>query len=214
MGVEGMSELAIALAKAQAEMKAAAFDKVNPHFGSRYATLASVIDAVREPLTKNGIAFVQRVVQVENGVGIETVFIGHGDKIETGALVVPVDKKTAQGMGSALTYARRYSLSMACCISSDEDDDGNAAEKSAPKKGTRVIDAALEGVKIDEKERDAYVHAITAALISEDMTLLDETLDELTDQEMKMAVWSKLDSKDRSFIKKHQAERRESERAA
>lgn len=138
-----MVELMAAIARAQAEMKAATMDKVNPHFQSRYATLAAVIDAVREPLTKHGVAFVQRVHQVDAGVGIETVFLGHGAEFSTGVLVVPVDKRTAQGMGSALTYARRYSLSMACCISAEEDDDGNAAEANAPSKPATITTEQL-----------------------------------------------------------------------
>ncbi len=128
-----MSELYAALAKAQSEMKSATFDKVNPHFKSKYASLSAVIDAVRDPLTRNGIAYVQRVSQCSNGVGVETVFLGHGGEFATGVVVVPLDKPTAQGMGSALTYARRYSLAMACCISADEDDDGNEAEKHGTK---------------------------------------------------------------------------------
>ena len=140
-----MNELTAALAKAQSEMTAAALDAMNPAFkkadgkASRYATLASVIDAVRGPLTKHGIAFVQRVEQTSDGIGVETVFHGHGASLATGLVVVPVEKRTAQGMGSALSYARRYSLMLACGIgAADEDDDGAAAESSAPGKPATI----------------------------------------------------------------------------
>ena len=65
----------------------------------------------------------------ENGICIETIFYGHGNSLTSGKVFVPADKNTPQGFGSALTYARRYSLSLACGIGSDADDDGNAAEK-------------------------------------------------------------------------------------
>jgi len=130
-----MQELIAALAKAQAEMKHAVFDSKNPHFKSRYASLASVIDAVRGPLTRHGIAYVQRVTTTPDAVGVETVLLGHGAQIETGTVLVPLSAPTAHALGSALTYAKRYSLAAACGISADEDDDGNAAtqqSQSAP----------------------------------------------------------------------------------
>ncbi len=69
---------------------------------------------------------------------METIFYGYGEEIATGSVHVPVDKVTAQGYGSAMTYAKRYSLAMACGVDADEDDDGNAAEQEAPK--TNVVE--------------------------------------------------------------------------
>ena len=108
------------------------------------ATKPPVIDAVREPLTKHGIAYVQRVEQLPDGLGVETVFHGHGGCLPTGLVVVPVEKRTAQGLGSALSYARRYSLMLACGIGqADEDDDGATAETQAPGKPALLTDAQL-----------------------------------------------------------------------
>ena len=205
-----MKDLIDALAQAQAEMKAATFDKVNPHFKSKYASLNAVIDAVRGPLTKHGVSYIQRAVQVEHGVGIETVFYGHGHEIATGVVAVPVDKATAQGLGSALTYARRYSLSMACCIASDEDDDGNAATAQPPKaverKGTRVVDAALVGETWDQEQAGHYVSAIRGCVAREDWAGFDQLHEEFKgDNIMAMAIWADLTSVERTAIKKHQA---------
>lgn len=121
-----------ALVKAQSEMGHAVFDQVNPQFKSKFASLKSVIDAVKPALNKNGIAFIQRSIPMENGISIETVLYGHGEEITTGAVPVPAQKITAQGYGSAMTYAKRYSLAMACGVAADEDDDGEAAEVEKP----------------------------------------------------------------------------------
>ena len=107
---------------------------VNPHFKSRYADLAACIDAVIDGLNNNGIALLQFVHESEKGVCVETVFLHEsGEAIQAGKLTVPVQKQDAQGYGSALTYARRYSLLAACGLA-PEDDDGNAAVQSTKTK--------------------------------------------------------------------------------
>jgi len=123
-----------ALAQAQSEMDHANLDEVNPQFKSKFASLKSVIDAVKPALNKNGVWFMQKSVPIENGIAIETVFYGYGEEISTGPVPVPAQKATPQGYGSAITYAKRYSLAMACGISAAQDDDGNAAEKETPAK--------------------------------------------------------------------------------
>jgi len=122
------AELCAALAKAQAEMSHAAFDAENTHFRSKYATLASVIDAVRGPLTKHGIAFTQAVHQQQGAVGVETI-LHHtsGGQLSSGVAWIPLPKADAHALGSALTYGKRYSLALVAGIASDQDDDGNAA---------------------------------------------------------------------------------------
>ena len=72
----------------------------------------------------------QKSLAAEGGAAIETVFYGHGEKIETGPVTIPATKITAHGYGGAMTYARRYSLAMACGVDADEDDDGNVATNS------------------------------------------------------------------------------------
>lgn len=125
--------IAAALVKAQGEYGPALKSSQNPHYKSKYADLASCVEAVVGALNKHGIAFMQRVLPCASGVTVETLFIHtSGETISSGALHVPVQKNDAQGYGSALTYARRYSLMSACGIA-PEDDDGNAASaKEAP----------------------------------------------------------------------------------
>ena len=101
---------------------------VNPHFKSEYAPLDEVIRAVKKPLNDNGIFFLQKVYLADNGQCVETEFHGHGAVVSGGKVYVVADKKTPQGYGSALTYAKRYSLQTACGLPTGDDDDGNEAE--------------------------------------------------------------------------------------
>jgi hypothetical protein len=127
--MENFSKVAGALVKAQKAFGPALKTATNPHFRSRYADLSACVEAVIDALNDNGIALTQRVHHCEDGVIVETVFIHEsGEVITSGPLHVPATKQDAQGYGSALTYARRYSLMAACGIA-PEDDDGNAASK-------------------------------------------------------------------------------------
>ena len=128
---ESVNEIAAALAKAQAGMKNAALNKVNPHFRSKYADLAGIRDAVIPALTAQGIAVVQTLdVTVEGGNYLRTRLMhASGQWVESLCPIPSVPDM--QKMGSAITYARRYSLSAICGIAADEDDDGNEAAKPA-----------------------------------------------------------------------------------
>lgn len=128
-----VATLSGAMAKAFAEIEAATKSANNPHFKSKYADLGAVIDAVKPPLIKHGLFFTQRSHPAENGVSVETVLHHEGgEELSLGTLFVPANKQDAQGFGSALTYCRRYSLMTAFGVPC-EDDDGNAAARSAPR---------------------------------------------------------------------------------
>jgi hypothetical protein len=129
-----MKEIASALVKAQKEFGPALKSSTNPAFRSRYADLSACVEAVIDALNNNDIFMMQPTHECDNGVIVETIFIhSSGEQISSGKLHVPATKHDAQGYGSALTYARRYSLMTACGIA-PEDDDGNSASKpkSAP----------------------------------------------------------------------------------
>jgi hypothetical protein len=124
-----MKLISTALVKAQKEFGPALKTSTNPHFRSRYADLSACVEAVIDALNNNGIALIQKSHSCDNGVIVETVFIHEsGETLDCGVLHVPASKQDPQGYGSALTYARRYSLMAACGIA-PEDDDGNAASK-------------------------------------------------------------------------------------
>jgi hypothetical protein len=126
------ANLSSAMALAFAEIESAKKDASNPHFNAKFASLGSVMEAIKPALAGHGLFFTQASHVAEDGVCVETI-IHHssGETLSCGRLYVPANKKDAQGFGSALTYARRYSLMTAFGVPA-EDDDGNAAVSSAP----------------------------------------------------------------------------------
>ena len=155
----------------------------NPHFKSEYAPLDEVIKAVKEPLNKNGIFFLQKVYLAENGQCVETEFHGHGAVVKGGKVYVVADKKTPQGYGSSLTYAKRYSLQTACGLPTGDDDDGNEAEKETVKKDTVVeeIDMEVAETKVESDNTVEYTNEELVAWKDETVEWLDQakTDDEL-----------------------------------
>ena len=124
-----MSTIAKAFVAAKKEFAPALKTATNPHFKSKYADLAGCLEAVNEALLNNGIALYQETFEDGTGVTIETVFLHEsGESLRGGKLHVPAAKQDPQGYGSALTYARRYSVMSACGIAA-EDDDGNGASR-------------------------------------------------------------------------------------
>ena len=160
-----MKNIATALVKAQKAFGPALKSSTNPHFKSRYADLAACVEAVIEGLNSAGIALVQRTSLDDNGVTVETVFVHEsGEMMECGKLHVPAAKHDPQGYGSALTYARRYSLMAACGIA-PEDDDGNAGSKQPPKLTASTLEALLADIADCQNEselKNAYFEGIKA----------------------------------------------------
>ncbi len=127
-----MKLIAAALVKAQKEFGPALKTSNNPHFRTKYADLGACIEAVVDALNNNGIYLMQLTDEHIDGIKIQTVFIHEsGEQMSSGWLYVPSAKNDPQGFGSALTYARRYSLMAACGIA-PEDDDANSARPPAP----------------------------------------------------------------------------------
>jgi hypothetical protein len=122
-----MSKLIEELLEVQQELSHATADAVNPHFKSQYVKFEDLWDYAKEALNSHSIMIQQLSHECEVGACIETVLYGHGDSLSTGKMIVRADKPTAQAFGSAITYAKRYSLSMALGIGADKDDDANNA---------------------------------------------------------------------------------------
>lgn len=140
---DSIDQIAPAILAAQRLIGNAAKDARNPHFKNTYATLAAVIEAVKEPLNKNGIAIIQGLGETVNGVLQVTTRLLHtsGQWVESTSSS-PLQKSDPQGVGSATTYLRRYSLAALLCIT-QEDDDGEAARTPA-----QVQNPALNSVQV------------------------------------------------------------------
>lgn len=122
-----------AMAKAQSKIQAAVKDKLNPHFKSRYADLASVWDACRDALTSNGVFVSQWPIHAEDGRLHVVTRLAHKGEWIKAHFSIPVGRQDAQGYAASLTYAKRMCLSAAVGVVADEDDDGNtASNRPAP----------------------------------------------------------------------------------
>ena len=157
-----MKNLATALVKAQKAFSPALKKSTNPHFKSRYADLASCVDAVMDALNENGIALIQKSYDCPNGVMIETVFMHESGEIyEAGILQFPASKQDPQGYMSALTYARRGSLMAACGIA-PEDDDGNATSRKPHPMPAEAFNGYLVAVETADTLTNLKLHFATA----------------------------------------------------
>lgn len=142
-----------ALAKAQAEMSNVIKDSANPHFRSKFASLAAVRDVVIPALSAQGISIVQMPGNTEDGrVSIRTMLLHESGTLDCGTVATTVTVRggnEAQALGSALTYLRRYALSAIAGVA-QEDDDGNASGpsgRSQQRQRPRVPEYSAQHVK-------------------------------------------------------------------
>lgn len=133
---DSIASLAAALAKAQGEMENASKNSQNPHFKSKYADLAEILNTVRPVLSKHGLAVTQFPAFESGTAHVETILTHASGEWMSGTCSAPVQKSDPQGVGSALTYLRRYSLAAVCGLA-QEDDDANAAIKG-PKQSAQA----------------------------------------------------------------------------
>jgi hypothetical protein len=193
-----MKQLASAFVKAKRSFGPALKDKTNPHFKSKYADLGACLEAVEGALLENAIVILQDTFEDASGVTVETVFLHEsGEERRCGKLHVPAAKQDPQGYGSALTYARRYSLMTACGIA-PEDDDANAATDAKRKQDAQppvAQDMSPKGratrIVIGVKDGDAAGAA--AAMAGWPDALRDSVWDLLPDltREKLTAAWPK-----------------------
>lgn len=139
-----IAALAEALSKAQGEIEDATKAGINPHFKSKYADLAAVRAVIRTPLSANGLSIIQ-LPRAQNGVvEVDTMLVHKTGEYISETLRMPVAQMNAHGIGSAITYARRYGLMSILCLAAD-DDDGNAAVQ-APAAFNRAMKTEKEFV--------------------------------------------------------------------
>ena len=210
---ESITDLATALCLAQAEMGGAIKDSNNPFFKSSYADLTSVIKVIKEPFAKWGLSFVQLPVTSAggNGVGVSTMLMHKSGQWLQGEYLLPMDKVTPQGAGSAITYARRYALQALVGIPSVDDDSELAMfsfDRNEDK--TVVIDMTLEGLsetvsappakRVSKKLMQDLMALVIESEATGEHTMMNEALAELDENE-KQKLWSQLTGKQQEFIR-------------
>lgn len=122
--------LATALAAFQAELPKVTLDGTNPHFKSKFASLANMSHVVLPALAKHGLAFTAAPRTVEGRLELEAALMhSSGEKLTA---TLPISAGKPQDVGSALTYYRRYALAALTGVVADDDDDGNTAQAAKP----------------------------------------------------------------------------------
>ena len=161
MGIRSMSnkEAITALALAQSQMKTPHKDAVNPHYGNRYASLKSCINAIKPALNKNGFALIQSAGRDDLGDFIETTFEHTSGGLFKSKFYLSPDKKGMQGMGSAATYAKRYGLLGLAGVEPDEetDDDATAAKLDEEKAHDDAVRAERDEIPDRPSDRDLRI---------------------------------------------------------
>ncbi len=155
---EHIGALAAALAKAQGDIKSAVKDATNPFFKSSYADLPAVVKACKTALSENGIAYIQTTDFLEQDLWLETILTHASGEWISGRYPVRPVKNDPQGMGSAMTYARRYSLAaMVGVVAENEDDDAEAAHGRNPQ-AAAIHNSPTMAAKISEEQLDNLTH--------------------------------------------------------
>lgn len=191
---ESIKELAGALAKAQAKLRPAIKDSTNPHFKSKYADLGAIWEACREALTSNGLSVVQMPADSGEGrVALTTILLHASGEYISGTCSTRLQQDSAQGVGSALTYLRRYALAAMVGVVADEDDDGNAAsrpQQPSPRQAAAPQRPALVSERKSVMTLDAARAAIAAlpAATAEDIAAAED----LDDRDLLRAMYREI----------------------
>ena len=165
---DSIAAISAALAKAQHDVENASKNAKNPHFKSKYADLAELLNTVRPVFSGHGLAIVQ-MPSFENGIASVETLISHSSGEWISSIChAPVSKQDAQGVGSAITYLRRYSLAAMCGIA-QEDDDANSAVGHAPQAQAQTkpqakpeisserLAKAIEAIKAGKATKDSVI---------------------------------------------------------
>ena len=207
-----ISALAAALAKAQAAIRPAKKDSTNPHYKSKYADLASIMEACRDALAANDLSVVQMPVDIIPGhASLETVLLHKSGEWMSSVASCRLSKDDAQGYGSAITYLRRYCLAAMLAIAQDDDDGESAAAAKqltphqAPRKGSNDLgvlrDALIQRLRaLRAIENECIGHAPEFVLdgkIGWSMQIVQLNT-EIAASRARLATWSNVETDDLS----------------
>lgn len=149
---QSVKEIGKALSLFQTKMEKIKKDSLNPFFGKKYASLSTILESIQLPLAECNLIF----SQIPDGDCLTTILIHHesGEYLQACYAIHPA-KVDPQGIGSAITYARRYALSAILGLNVDEDDDGNASSSQNGSKVTpnkRVDESELEWLNENDEK--------------------------------------------------------------
>ena len=164
---ESITNLAKSLVAVQKVLEIAKKDKENEYYSSSYADLTSVWDACRKPLTDNGLCIIQTgkfLPEHPNMVCIETTLLHTSGEFITSELVATPVKQNPQGVGSSITYLRRYGLQAIVGICPDDDDGNEASGQEKSKAKPKPEPVAKDPAKSTKKYKDA-LHALQTAIL-------------------------------------------------
>lgn len=164
---ETIIKLSSAMAKAQSEMGGAVKDSSNPFFKSSYADLTSVIKAIKEPFANNGLSFVQFPINGDHSIGVVTrVMHESGEWLESEYLL-PLLKNDPQSAGSAITYARRYSLASMAGIPAIDDDSEMAMVRGKSYISDRQYDELTQLIEVAQADNIKFLKAFAIESLSD-----------------------------------------------
>lgn len=183
---ESIAELAAALSVAQGTIQPAIKDATNPAFRSKYADLGAVWEVCRPVLQEHGLSVVQLPVDAGDGrIGLTTILLHKSGQWIRSTASTRITKDDPQGVGSGLTYLRRYALSACLGVVADDDDDGNAAsspqrnqgrqpaqQERTPQAAATAKSAAAEPAPVSEKQRE-YIKRLMGDLAWDQDHLID-----------------------------------------
>ena len=136
-----VSQLNSSFVKALGELRNVAKNAINPHFKNRYASLDAILDDVRPILARHGLGISQEPLFEDGKAGVVTRIIHESGETRESTLLLPLKDQSAQGVGSALTYAKRYAISSVLMIAADDDEDGEIASKPVIQKPAVKVEA-------------------------------------------------------------------------
>jgi hypothetical protein len=202
---DSIAHLASALASAQAEIRGASKDSTNPHFKRSYASLESVIDAVRGPFAGHDLAYTQLLSDGGADVLIETVLMHKSGEWLSSSFRIPATKRDPQGFGSAVTYGRRYALAAMAGLT-QVDDDGEAARVEAPRPNTarQVAQDEFDSLPAEAQQaaREWAMEIIAFVENNQPEEALAFIADKCPEHEDRLAVWACLPAPVRTTLKR------------
>lgn len=141
---DAIDQMGTALAAAQGEIENASKNSQNPHFRSKYADLAEILNTVRPVFAKHGLSVVQSPSYADGLVSVTTTLLHASGQWMQDTASAPASKLDPQGVGSAITYLRRYSLAAFAGIAQEDDDANSASGKRSPTPNKEIL-AQAEG---------------------------------------------------------------------